>query len=71
MTRYPAMPQDDWGLPDILQSSYMPDVLFPMQPTQDIAEESTPIDRTAHDRHPAERFTFPTDQLARGKRGRR
>ena len=59
---------DIWPQDDILDPWQMPGAPTPTQPTQDDACQSTPLHPLEpRISKPADRFTFPADQLARKK----
>ena len=58
-----------WPDADLLAADEMAGAPFPTQATQELPEESTlqqPLPRARHPHH--DKFTFPSDQLAKKKR---
>ena len=64
-----AADQDMWPEADLLGGDEIAGAPFPTQPTQELQEDSTPLHLPPRDRHAhRDKFTFPTDQLAKRKR---
>ena len=64
-----AADQDMWPEADLLAADEMAGAPFPTQATQELPEESTPQQPLRRARHPhRDKFTFPSDQLAKKKR---
>ena len=66
--------QDMWPEADLLGGDEIAGAPFPTQPTQELLEDSTPLHPhpppppPCRARHPhRDKFTFPTDQLAKKK----
>ena len=64
-----AADQDMWPEADPLTADEMVGGPFLTKATQELPEESTPQQPLHHARHPHhDKFTFPSDQLAKKKR---
>jgi len=60
---------DMWAEADLLGGDEIAGAPLPTQPTQELPEASTPLHLPPRDRHAhRNKFTFPTDQLAKRKR---